>query len=83
MIAEARFELTPDVSGKPLTIPAHCFLLEHETYGDEVVEFIFQKVKSGEALLDGDTYFPSPEDGSCSYDPKEYWEFGGDIELCL
>ena len=45
--------------------------------GDDAAELIFQKVKSGEALLDGDTYFPSPED------PRRYWEFSGDIELCL
>ena len=51
--------------------------------GDDAAELIFQKVKSGEALLDGDTYFPSPEDGACSYDPRRYWEFSGDIELCL
>lgn len=51
--------------------------------GGDAAELIFQKVKSGEALLDGDTYFPSPEDGVCSYDPKKYWEFSGDIELCL
>ena len=38
--------------------------------GDDAAELIFQKVKSGEALLDGDTYFPSPEDGACSYDPR-------------
>ena len=51
--------------------------------GDDAAELIFQKVKSGEALLDSDTYFPSPEDGACSYDPRRSWEFSGDIELCL
>ena len=51
--------------------------------GDDAAELVFQKVKNGEALLEGDTYFPSPEDGSCSYAPKKYWEFSGDIELCL
>ena len=51
--------------------------------GDDAVELIFQQVKNGEALLDGDTYFPSPEDGACSYDPKKYWGFSEDIELCL
>ena len=25
----------PDINGKPVTILAHCFLLEHETYSDE------------------------------------------------
>ena len=35
VIAEARVEQTPDVNGKPVTIPARCFLLEHEAYGDE------------------------------------------------
>lgn len=36
VIAEGNFVLTPDTDdGRPLTISAHLFLLEHETYGDE------------------------------------------------
>lgn len=36
VIDEGDFILTPDTdTGHPLTIPAHLFLLEHETYGDE------------------------------------------------
>ena len=35
VIAEAWFKLMPDINGKPVTILAHCFLLEHETYSDE------------------------------------------------
>ena len=36
VIGEGDFVLTPDENGKPLTIRAHLFLLEHEQYGDEV-----------------------------------------------
>lgn len=35
VIDEGDFVLTPDENGKPQTIHAHLFLLEHEAYGDE------------------------------------------------
>lgn len=35
-IDEGDFILTPDTDdGRPLTLPAHLFLLEHDKYGDE------------------------------------------------
>ena len=41
VIDEGNFVLTPDTDdGRPLTIPAHLFLLEHETYGDEAAHVI-------------------------------------------
>lgn len=35
VIDEGWYRLTPDVDGKPKTLDAHVFLLEHEKYGDE------------------------------------------------
>ena len=35
VIDEGHFVLTPDTERGPETFHAHCFLLEHEQYGDE------------------------------------------------
>lgn len=51
--------------------------------GDDAAELIFQKVKSGAAYLDGDTFFPPSCDSPCSDGNKNYWQFGEDIEICL
>jgi len=50
VIDEARLELTTDVSGKPVTIPVHGFLLEHETCGDEAPGLIVDE--NGTILLE-------------------------------
>lgn len=50
VIAEAQFELTLDVNGKSVTIPARCSLLEHETYGDEAPCLIVDE--NGSLLLE-------------------------------
>lgn len=50
VIAEAWFKLMPDIDGRPVTIPVHCFLLEHETYGDEIPCLIVDE--NGALLLD-------------------------------
>lgn len=44
------YELTPDVNGKPVTIRAACFLLEHEEYGDEAANVIIDQ--DGKLLLE-------------------------------
>ena len=51
--------------------------------GNDAAELIFQKVKSGAAFLDGDTYFPPPDDRPQSEGSKNYWQFSEDIEICL
>lgn len=50
VIDEGDFVLTPDENGKPLTICAHLFLLEHEQYGDEAACVIVDD--SGELILE-------------------------------
>ena len=50
VIAEAQFEMTLDVNGKPVTIPVRCFLLEHEAYGDEAPCLIVDE--NGSLLLE-------------------------------
>ena len=35
VIDDGWYALTPDVNGEPKTYRAHCFLLEHDEYGDE------------------------------------------------
>lgn len=47
-----------------------------EAGGGDAAELIFQKMRAGEYLLDGDTYFP-PED------QETHWQHREDIELCL
>lgn len=37
VIDDGWYALTPDVNGEPKTYRAHCFLLEHDEYGDEAV----------------------------------------------
>lgn len=44
------YELTPDENGKPTTIRATCFLLEHDKYGDEAASVIVDQ--DGKLLLD-------------------------------
>lgn len=70
VIAEARFELTPDVNGKPATIPVHCFLLEHEVYGDEAPCLIVDE--NGTLLLE-DVYngFADLEEAGWAWLDKE------------
>ncbi len=51
--------------------------------GSDAAELIFQKVKNGEAYLDGDTYFPPTDDRPQSEGNEGYWQFDKDIELCL
>ncbi len=51
VIDEGDFVLTPDVDGnRPLTIPAHLFLLEHEIYGDEAACIIVDE--TGHLILE-------------------------------
>ena len=51
VIDEGNFVLTPDTDdGRPLTIPANLFLLEHEQYGDDVANIII--AKDGSLVLD-------------------------------
>ena len=73
VIAEARFELTPDVNGKPATIPVHCFLLEHEVYGDEAPCLIVDE--NGTLLLE-DVYngFEDLEEAGWTWLDKEAGE---------
>lgn len=49
-IDEGWYALTPDVRGKPVTILAHCFLLEHDEYGDEAAGVIIDQ--EGRLLLE-------------------------------
>lgn len=44
------FELTQDEAGRPVTIRATCFLLEHEEYGDEAANVIVDQ--DGNLLLE-------------------------------
>lgn len=50
VIDEAWYALTPDTPDGPATLYAHCFLLEHEKYGDEAPGLIVDQ--TGALLLD-------------------------------
>lgn len=47
--------------------------------GDDAKELIFQKMRSGAFLLDGETYFSPTEDS----ESKDCWQLESDIELHL
>lgn len=48
-IDESWAQITPDVDGEPKTIPAHRFLLERETYGDEAAGVIVNEARGAAA----------------------------------
>ena len=50
VIDEGYFVLTPDTKHGPKTFYEHCFLLEHEQYGDEAPGFIVDQ--DGKVIAD-------------------------------
>ncbi len=50
VIDDGWYALTPDVNGEPKTYRAHCFLLEHDEYGDEAASVIVDQ--DGRLLLE-------------------------------
>lgn len=47
VIADGWYLYTPDENGVPKTCRVHCFLLEHEEYGDEAAGLIVDDVYNG------------------------------------
>ena len=50
VIDDGWYALTPDIKGEPKTYRAHCFLLEHDEYGDEAASVIVDQ--DGRLLLE-------------------------------
>lgn len=70
VIADGWYIYTPDENGVPKTYRVHCFLLEHEEYGDEAANLIVNE--SGAIILD-DVYngFGDLMEAGWSEDRKE------------
>ena len=50
VISDGWYDYTPDEDGEPKTYHVHCFLLEHEEYGDEAACLIVNE--EGSILMD-------------------------------